>query len=240
MLEPEPQEDLLSKPEFRAGASAVIGGIVGGLIVLIIFLLFRGDGGGNSDEQVVTTPSAATATQAVAAAPQPSAAPTVTTTPAGPTDPVEALAAFISDEFGETHIGDCPQEMPPGGPPDGYCSIQIHESDDLMAYLIGPAFSEGVGEVVLTRRPDGSWDARFVASPPLGEQISVGKDAMVYGTGSCLNFREQPNATAKVLTCQFDGTTAQVVEGPVEEGSVTWWRLEGLGWGSGQFLAPAP
>ncbi|MEX1254579.1 MAG: hypothetical protein WEE64_09575 [Dehalococcoidia bacterium] len=239
MLEPEPQDDLLSRPEFRAGASAVVGGVVGGLIVLIVVLMFGGDDGGNGDdEQVVTTPAAATATQAAGATPQPSAAPTVTTTPAGPTDPVEALEAFLSDEFGEPHIGDCPQEIPPSGVPDGYCSTNINDSNDLKAYFIGPPFSEGVGEVVLTRRPDGSWDATFVAAPPLGELISVGKDAMVYGTGSCLRFHPEPKQDSPVTTCKFDGTTAPVVEGPVEDGDVTWWRLEGLGWGSGQFLSP--
>jgi hypothetical protein len=247
MLEPEPPRgDLLSRSEVRAAGAAVVGGIVGGLIVLIIFLMFGGDDGDNGDEQAVTTPPAATATQPPddGATPQPSAAPTVTGTPAGPTDPEEALEAFIGDEFGEPLIGDCPQEVPPGGVPDGYCSVELHLGDELASYLIGPAFTEGAGEAVLTRRPDRSWDVRFVPAPPLGEQIAVGQEAMVYGVGSCLNFRAEPNSDADGITCQLDGTSAVVVEGPVEQetdtGTITWWRLEGLGWGSGQFLARTP
>jgi hypothetical protein len=243
MLEPEPPRgDLLSRPEVRAAGAAVIGGLVGGLIVLIVFLVFGGDDGDNGDEQVVTTPPAATATQAPdeGATPQPSAAPTVTGTPAGPTDPEEALEAFLSDELGEPLIGDCPQEIPPEGVPDGYCAVQIYSSDDLVTYFVGPPFSEGAGEVILTRLPDQSWEADFVPAPPLGEQIAVGQEAMVYGVGSCLNFRAEPNGNAEIVTCQLDGTSANVVEGPVVEGTVTWWRLEGLGWGSGQFLARVP
>jgi hypothetical protein len=242
MLEPEPDNHMMNRPEFRAGASAVLGGVVGGLIVLVIVLLFADCGDGDDDEGAVATAPAATATQVPddGETPQPAASPTVTGTPAGPTDPVEALEAFLQEEFGEAHIGDCPQEVPPGGPPDGYCSIEIASSDEVVTYFVGPPFSEAAGEVVLTRQPDSSWEADFVPAPPLGETIAVGQEAMVYGVGSCLNFREAPNGNAPVVTCRLDGTSANVAEGPVVEGSVTWWRLEGLGWGSGQFLARTP
>jgi hypothetical protein len=238
MSELPPERDLLSRPEFRAGASAVVGGLIAGLIVLIIVLFFGGDGG-DDDEQVVTTPPAPTATQAVdGATPVPPAAPTVTTTPAGPTDPIEALEAFITEELDQTYAGECPQTVPPGGVPEGYCSAQLYEAEELITFFVGPALSEAAGEAVLTRNADGSWTVTFVEAPELGTQIAVGQEAMVFGVGSCLRFHPEPKGDSAVVTCQLDGTSAQVVEGPVEEGDVTWWRLEGLGWGSGEFLAP--
>ena len=240
---PEPPDSLLSRPEVRAGAAALGGGLLAALIVLVVFLAFGGDDGGDDDEQVVASPTAPSATQPEANEGAPTALPTATTTPAGPTDPLQALEEFLTDEFDVAFIGDCPQEIPPSGVPEGYCAKELHDSDLLVTYFVGPAFSEAAGEAVLTRKPDRSWSVDFIQAPALGEGIAVGDEAMVFGVGSCLNFRESPSANAPRLTCQIDGTSARVLEGPVEEqveeGTVTWWRLEGLGWASDAYLSPS-
>jgi hypothetical protein len=99
---------------------------------------------------------------------------------------------------------------------------------------------EGViGEAVVSLGDDGSWSVNFVKAPPPGASPAVGSRAVVYQAGGCLNFRSSPGLSAEVVTCQPDGTTAAVVEGPVDADGHAWWRLEGLGWGSGQYLAPA-
>jgi len=76
-----------------------------------------------------------------------------------------------------------------------------------------------------------------VPAPALGgPALAVGAEALVYGAGDCLRFRASPSTSAEVLTCQLDGTRAVVAEGPVDADGQTWWRLEGFGWGSAQYL----
>jgi hypothetical protein len=78
----------------------------------------------------------------------------------------------------------------------------------------------------------------FVKAPAPGAALAVGSTAVVYQARDCLNFREAPNINARVLTCQSDGAKGTVAEGPTQADGHTWWRVEGLGWASGQFLAP--
>jgi hypothetical protein len=164
-----------------------------------------------------------------------------TPTSTGLQDPDEALAAFIRDELASEHIGGCPAELGPGqDPPSGICSAELYRSDQLVTFSLGVPFSEGIGEAVLTRNEDGTWSVDFVQAPPLGESdISVGSQAVVFGAGDCLNFRVAPSLSADIRSCQIDGARGQVVEGPVEADGHTWWRLEGLGWASGQYLVSA-
>jgi hypothetical protein len=76
-------------------------------------------------------------------------------------------------------------------------------------------------------------------APQGGGQLSVGIQAVVYGVGSCLRFHEEARREGKELSCQPDGAKARVVSGPVEADDITWWQLDGLGWGSAEFLVPA-
>ena len=138
------------------------------------------------------------------------------------------------------YLGDCPEELPEGeAPPTGVCSLELYRSEELATFFIGDPFSEFFGETVITRSEDGSWSVNFVQSGPLGETVTVGSQAVVYGAGSCLNFREEPSLSAEVRSCQIDGTKGDVVEGPEEADDHTWWRLDGLGWASEEFLRPA-
>jgi hypothetical protein len=130
--------------------------------------------------------------------------------------------------------------MVPGQQPGGICWNALFEGAVLSTFALGVPFSEGIGELVLTRDAAGQeWTVTFVPAPVLGEQLAVGKQAIVFGAGDCLRFRQTPALNGQVATCQLDGTTGAVVEGPVMAGGVTWWRIEGLGWASAEFLGVA-
>ncbi len=217
--------------------------IAGGIVVaLVLFFVLRGDGDDGGEPQVVATatpeatPEATTTTERMTVTP----GVTGTATPQRFQDPDEALDAFVIAELDSEHIGECPERLVGGEePPRGICSIEMYRSAELVTFSLGLPFSEFFGEAVLTLDEDGFWSVDFVRAPPLEEsQVSVGSEAVVLGAGSCLNFREEPSAGAGVVFCVIDGTKGVVVEGPVEADDITWWRLEGLGWASEQFLAP--
>ena len=227
---------------------AFLGGAGVAALIVLLFIFTQG-GGEDGDRQLLATATAGMTPARPTAAPTstaiidgdatPTVGPAATATPVSPDDPVEALAAFVEDELGAAHIGDCPQEMSEGEPPPaGVCSLLLFRGEALATFFVGAPFSEFLGEAVLTLNPDGSWSVSFLPAPPLGESIAVDAEAMVYGVGSCLNFREEPSLSAEILSCGFDGTSGQVLEGPVEADEHSWWRLEGLGWASGEFLAP--
>jgi hypothetical protein len=67
--------------------------------------------------------------------------------------------------------------------------------------------------------------------------------AVVAGTGDCLNVREAPKAGAKLLGCLKDGTGVTIVEGPTMAGGFAWYKVEGSeslggksGWAAGKYL----
>ncbi|MGB2695143.1 MAG: hypothetical protein WBD55_08145 [Dehalococcoidia bacterium] len=211
------------------GAGAIIAVVI---VLVIVFTVGGDDSNDGSKPQTNTTPTAP-------AAPT-SAGPTPDRTPAtgAASRPDAALDEFIAEQFQADHIGDCPQEIPQGGPPKGICSKELYRSADLVTFLIGPPFSEFLGETVITREGD-SWSLTFVAFGELGATVAVGAGGVVYGAGNCLNFRTAPGTDADVASCQIDGTKSNVVEGPREADGRTWWRLDGLGWAAEEFLRPA-
>lgn len=209
---------------------AFITGVVAAAIVVVIIILARG--GDDDGAQPKATPTAETTPIATGTGP--------TGTPvAGFADPDEALNAFIRDQFGREHAGACPQDPSESETTTSVCSQELYRSEELVTLLIGAPFGEFFGEAVLAPDDDGLWGLEFIPAPPLGEPLAVGSDAVVYGAGSCLNFRDAPSLAGERLSCRFDGTRAEVVEGPVQADEITWWRLEDLGWATGEFLAPA-
>lgn len=233
------------RPAYVAALAFVAGAAVAG--GLLFFLLAR-DGDEEGDDRPAagttatvpaTIPGGAVTAPATSAA-TPSPRPAGTPRPTGITDPDEALAAFVRDELDSEHIGACPSELAPGEePPAGICSRELYRGEELVTFFLGAPFSEGIGEAVLTRNEDGAWSVSFVPAPPLGEfDISVGSQAVVFGSGDCLNFREAPSLSAAALWCQLDGTRGTVAEGPVDADGITWWRLQDLGWASAEYLVP--
>lgn len=234
------------RPGYYVVALAFVAGAVIAGGILFVVLTREGDDGedlATGDGATGTVPAGtpregATALPTGATTPSPGRAATPMST--GLQDPDEALAAFIRGELASEHIGGCPAELAPGqDPPSGICSAELYRSDQLVTFSLGMPFSEGIGEVVLTRNEDGTWSIHFIQAPPLGGSgVSVGSGAVVFGAGDCLNFRAAPSLSADTQTCQIDGVGGQVVEGPVEADGHTWWRLDGLGWASGDYLVP--
>jgi hypothetical protein len=66
--------------------------------------------------------------------------------------------------------------------------------------------------------------------------------AVVAGTGDCLNIREAPKAGTKLLGCLKDGTGVTIVEGPTMAGGFAGYKIEGpealgeSGWAVGKYL----
>lgn len=205
------------------------------LFAAVLLAIACGYGGGSGDEP---TPEAS-GTPAATASPTSDGAPTASPTASGFTNARQALDAYIRDQLSEENIGACPTSMVPGQQ-GGICSTLLYESAELTTFALGVPFSEGIGELVLTRDAAGQvWTVTFVPAPVLGEELAVGKKAVVFGAGDCLNFRNSPNPDAPVNICAIDGTTGNVFGGPLLVQGITWWQVGDLGWATGEFLAVA-
>ena len=209
-------------------------------LIVVLVVLLRGDDDDDAGEQVAVATS--TVGPEAAGSPVPAATPPAGTTPTpeGTGGADGALEAFIADEFTSEYFGECPQEGVDIGEPvsASICTVELYRSETLVTFLVGALQGEGIGEAVITRDGDGPWSVNFVDFGPLGESVSLGSGAVVYGAGNCLNFRDSPSVSGEVQSCQIDGTTREVVDGPQEADDHTWWKLEGLGWSSGQYLRP--
>ena len=228
----------LDRPGYVGVISFAGGAALAGVIVLVIVFVVGGDGDddGGGPQVVATSTAGALADGDPTAGGTPGTGAT-TATPGSAQDPDEALETFVEDVLDSEYLGDCPEEPPEDeAPPTGVCSLELYRSEELATFFIGDPFSEFFGETVITRSEDGSWSVNFVQSGPLGETVTVGSQAVVYGAGSCLNFREEPGLSAEVRSCQIDGTKGDVVEGPEEADDHTWWRLADRGWASEEFL----
>ncbi|MCY3603257.1 MAG: hypothetical protein OXH12_09285 [Chloroflexi bacterium] len=78
-----------------------------------------------------------------------------------------------------------------------------------------------------------------VAGP--AARFSPGDGAVVAGTDSCLNVRAEADIEGQILDCIADGTIVTVLEGPVEQGNLTWWLIaapEVNGWAAELYLQP--
>lgn len=224
----------LDRPGYVTLAAFVGGAVLTAIVILLV--IFLRDGGDDEPDVVVPT---ATTTVGPTATP-----PATTPTEVGPTpgasfpSPEDAVAAYVQDELGGPYIGECPPTAPSGQQAEGICSVELYRSAELATFNLGPFGSEALGEAVVLPNEDGSWSLSFFPFPPLDAQLTVGGTAMVFQSENCLNFRSAPSTTADVLSCQLDGTSAEVIEGPTQVGEQTWWRLEGYGWAVQRYLAP--
>ena len=97
-----------------------------------------------------------------------------------------------------------------------------------------PAPSTGSGGSQPTPTP-----APATVAEPAG-RFSAGESAVVAGTDSCLNIRAQASIESEVIECLADGTIVTVLEGPVEQGNLTWWLIAAPtvnGWAADLYLA---
>jgi murein DD-endopeptidase MepM/ murein hydrolase activator NlpD len=67
--------------------------------------------------------------------------------------------------------------------------------------------------------------------------LRAGVRAVVAGAGDCVNIREGPGMTARVLQCLPDGARLKLEDGPIAADGYQWWRLEGLGWAVSNYLS---
>lgn len=67
--------------------------------------------------------------------------------------------------------------------------------------------------------------------------LRPGVRAVVAGAGDCVNVRESPGTSAKVVQCLPDGARLKLEEGPMTADGYQWWRLEGLGWAVSNYLS---
>lgn len=223
-------------------ALAFIAGIAAAVIVFVIVLKVTGGNDNNNNAPKPTATTSAGTPQTVT--PAQTASVTTTTTPsaAAPTatpgtytNPDDALAGFVQGQLNTTYLGPCTQQTA-----QGICSTELPgRSDVLAAFFLGPPLSEALGEAVIAKGADGNWTVQFLLAPQGGGALSVGIQAVVYGAGDCLNFHEEPRVAGKTLSCQADGAKARIISGPVQADDITWWQLDGLGWGSAEFLVPA-
>ena len=229
----------LDRSGYVTVAAFVGGALIAGIVVLVVVLVRDGGSGesGESSPTATETPPAATATDAVDGTPTAASIPTAL--PTGFSDPDEALAAYVNDQLQSIYIGECPRSRPAGFEPgENYCSTELYRSDVLVTFNVGRLATEALGEAVVVPNEDGSWSLTFLNFPPLDAQITTGAAAMVFQAGDCLRFRAAPTTSASVTSCQIDGTSGRVIDGPVDADGETWWRLEVLGWASSSYLAP--
>jgi uncharacterized protein YraI len=90
----------------------------------------------------------------------------------------------------------------------------------------------------LTPAPAGGTPALLSAASASQSTVAlkVGVIAAVAGAGDCMNVREGPGMSAKILTCLTDGMSVTIAGGPVTADGHTWWKLDGLGWAVGDYL----
>jgi len=67
-------------------------------------------------------------------------------------------------------------------------------------------------------RPPVTWDE--------APGLAIGSTATVANTGACLNVRERPAATGRVVDCLFDGAKVALRDGPVDADGYRWWLVE--------------
>lgn len=226
----------LDRSGYMTIAAFVGGALIAAIIVVVVVVVVRdGDSGGPT---ATATPTSSDATATPAGTPTDLPAPTASNTAFA--SPDEAVAAFVTEQLASIYIGECPRVLSPGEEPSpGYCSIELYTSDSLATYNIGRYGSEALGEAVVLPNDEGGWLLTFLDFPPLDATITVGADAMVFQAQDCLRFRAEPSSAAAVVSCQIDGAASRVTGGPVSADGITWWQLDGLGWASASYLAPA-
>ncbi len=232
IIDPPPR--WYSRPAAVGAVAFVVGAVVAGVVVAII--LTRGDDNNDSGTKANGTPATSTPSTGTPPA-SGTATPGPSPTPLNPRKPDDALAAYVQEQLRQPYIGPCPQTQA-GQTPQGICSLELYRSAELVTFVLGPPFSEGTGEAVLTPAENGVWSVEFVARtdrPP-----AVGAQAVVFGAGDCLTFRAGPGRAQQQLSCQIDGARAEVIGGPQTADGITWWQLRDLGWASGEFLQAAP
>jgi hypothetical protein len=180
-------------------------------------------------------PSTSTpATPAAGATPSPNATPS--------TSPQDALARYVQ-RLNQGFVADCDQAKRPDDV-GKQCAQKLGERGDLVAYTLGPTFSNPT-RILILRPEAGDWtlvsienlDPNQPAAPGIPWPLEAGAHVVVVGTAPiCLTIRAAPGTGSAQLDCINDGTAVTIVAGPVAQDNIDWWQLENLGWAAGGYL----
>jgi len=163
-------------------------------------------------------------------------------TPTASTPPEEALRLFVQRRLGQGFVTDCDEAQRPGDV-GKQCARLRGERNGLLAYELGPTFSEFTRLIILERAA-GSWTIAHLENrdpdlpdvPGIPWPLQIGATVIVAGTGDCLRVRSQPGVNSPQVECIDDGQTVTINAGPVEQDDLEWWQLEGYGWAAGAWL----
>lgn len=162
---------------------------------------------------------------------------------AGPAIPPEAaLERYVERRLFQGFVRDCDQAQRPDDV-GKQCARYLGRKGDLVAYALGPTFSEYTRLIILQPAGD-TWsivhlEVREPDDPPVPGipwPLRVGATVVVAGTESCLQSRARPGLQAPPTSCLENGTVATITQGPVQIDEHEWWYLEGYGWSSSNWL----
>ena len=162
-------------------------------------------------------------------------------TPAVP--PEDALARYVQNRLSQGFVADCADAQRPGDV-GKQCAQKLGERGDLLAYALGPTFSEAT-RILILKPEAGDWtlvtidnlDPSQPSAPGIPWPLEIGAQVVVAGTApDCLKIREAPGLGGAQLDCIEDGTEVTVVAGPAEQDSIVWWQLQERGWAAADYL----
>jgi hypothetical protein len=158
------------------------------------------------------------------------------------TSPEEALARYVQ-RLNQGFVADCDKAKRPDDV-GKQCAHKLGERGDLVAYTLGPTFSNAT-RILILKPEAGDWtlvsienlDPNQPTAPGIPWPLEVGANVVVAGTApDCLKIRAAPGIGSAQLDCINDGTAVTVVAGPVAQDSIDWWQLENLGWAAADYL----
>jgi hypothetical protein len=157
--------------------------------------------------------------------------------------PEEALRGWVQNRLEVGFVANCDEARRPDDV-GKQCARFRGEREGMLAYELGPVFSEYTRLVILKRVGD-TWtlarmeerDPNLPPVPGIPWPLEVGVSVVVAGTDDCLRVRERPGTQAPEVACLPDGTAVTISSGPVEIDGFEWWQLEGYdGWSASNWL----
>ena len=168
------------------------------------------------------------------------AAPSPTATVALPDDaPEETLRAWVNSHLSQGFVPECSLARRPDDV-GKVCAGLRAERDGILAYGVGPTFSEFT-RLFLLEPIDGVWtiiheETIDPSLPGIPWPLAVGASVIVAVGSDCLQIRDQPGLQAVPVDCLENGTTVTISAGPADRDGFQWWRLSGHGWAAGAWL----
>jgi hypothetical protein len=156
--------------------------------------------------------------------------------------PEEALALYVERRLSQGFVADCDDALRPQDT-GKQCARYRGERDGLVAYELGPTFSEYTRLIILQPAND-TWtiavlENRDPNGPPVPGvpwPLRIGATVVVAGVTDCLRVRERAGVLATEVACLENDTTVTISNGPVQVDDLEWWELEGYGWSASSWL----